>query len=254
MNPTQVQMLGVRIDDFSMDLALERAKKFLQEPEFHQIVTLGPEFLLEATAHERFRKILNRSDLALPEGMGLKVGSLLTGRRLKHRVPGVDFVDGLMGLAREGKYRVFLYGSRPKVVERAAHALQKRYPGLAIVGIESGYRGPWQRLHDHRIIEKIHRSKPDILLVALGAPKQELWIDRHRSALHDVRIAIGVGRTFDYLAGTIQRAPRLVRNFGFEWLHTWLFARRYHQPEFRRQRVQHATWNFITTLIRHAKY
>ncbi len=253
MISSQTELLGVRIDDLSMDQALARAQEFLAEPKFHHIVTPGPEFLLEASEHERFRTILNRSDLSLPEGMGLKVGSMLIGRPMKHRVPGADFVLGLMGLARQGGQRVFLFGSRPSVVEHTVRALLKQFPGLAIVGYESGYRGPWQRLHDHRVVEKIHRAKPDILLVALGAPKQELWIDQHRQALHDVRIAIGVGRTFDYVAGTIKRAPKVVRRLGFEWLHTWLFARSYHHPEFRRQRVRNATWHFLATIIRHGK-
>ncbi len=242
-------MLDVRIDDLSLGEAVDRAEQMIRSGGFHQVVTPGPEFLLEASQHPKFLKILNQSDLSLPDGMGLWVGSRLIRQPLKHRVPGVDFVLALLERATQRGYSVFLYGGAPGIAERASVALKRTYPKLHIAGFESGYRGWWQRLADHRVIEKIHRAKPDILLVALGAPKQELWIAQHRQALHQVKLAIGIGRTFDYLAGAIQRPPRWVRAGGLEWLWTWLQAGKFHDPRHRRQRVYNATWNFVRTLL-----
>lgn len=250
MAGTKITLLNVQIDNLTMVEALERAKGFLSSNDFHHIVTPGPEFLLEATAHPRFQRILNNADLALADGMGLHLGTRLTGQRLQTRVPGVDFVDGLLKVAEKEEKTVFLFGGQAGTAEKAAHHILQKFPRLKIVGIESGFRGPWQKIHDRRVLEKIHLAKPDILLVALGFPKQELWIDQHRDTLHKVRIAIGVGRTLDYYAGLIKRAPKVMRATGFEWLHTWFFANRYYQARHRRQRVANATLRFLLTVIR----
>lgn len=243
-------ILGVRIDNVTLPEAMRRAESMLNSRRFHQVVTPGPEFLLEATAHQRFRSILHQADLSLPDGMGLRVAGWLTGRPIKARVTGVDFVHGLLEVCARRGARVFFFGAPPQIVEKAVRRALRQYPGLIVVGYESGQRGPWQKVHEQRIIEKIHLAKPDVLLVALGAPKQELWIDRHRAALHDVRLAIGVGRTFDYLAGSVKRPPKLVRQLGLEWLLTYLMAGRLYQPQFRRQRVRNATWHFLRAVIR----
>lgn len=253
MERKSIRLLEVTIDNLSHAEALKKAEMFLHAGRFHQIVTPGPEFLLEATANRKFRDILNQADLSLPDGMGLHVGTRMTSQKLKQRIPGADFVVDLLHLAARRGSRVFLFGGRPGVAEKAGQRLLKQIPGLAIVGIESGWRGNWNAVHDRRIIERIHLAAPDILLVALGAPKQELWIDRHRAALHKVSIAIGIGRTLDYLAGHVKRAPAIVRRTGFEWLYTYLTAGQFYQPEFRRQRVKNATFRFVVELIRHRR-
>ncbi|MEK7637735.1 MAG: WecB/TagA/CpsF family glycosyltransferase [Patescibacteria group bacterium] len=253
MHRQTLRLLDVTIDNVTRPEALARAAGWLHETRFHHIVTPGAEFLLEATAHAKFRDILNRADLSLPDGMSLHLGARLTGQKLRQRIPGADFVLDLMGLAAQRGSRVFMFGGKTGVAEQAGEKLLTMWPALNIVGVESGSRGHWSKLQDHRIIERIHLAKPDILLVALGAPKQELWIDRHRPALHHVKIAMGVGRTFDYLAGTIKRAPAVMRQTGFEWLHTYLTAAQYHQPQFRRQRVTNATYRFIIELIKHRR-
>ncbi len=244
------RLLGVEIDDIGMPEAVAEAKKFLDSHQFHQVVTPGPEFLLEATANAKFHNILNRADLSLPDGMGLKVAGWLSGQKVRQRVTGVDFVIKLLELCQQMGRSVFLYGGQAGVAEQAVRRIMKTYPRLLVAGFESGYRGPWQQLHERRVLEKIHLAKPSVLLVALGAPKQELWIDRHRQGLHDVRIAIGVGRTFDYLAGITPRAPKLLRQLGLEWTLTYVTAGKYYQPEFRRQRVRNATWHFLRQIIK----
>lgn len=242
-------LLGVHIDDMHLTAATAVAEQMLGSNRLHHVVTPGPEFLLEAMGHPVFKRILNQADLSLPDGIGLKVASWLTGQHLQHRVTGVDFTLALLKLCQQRGYRVFLFGGQPGVAEKAVRRLLKEFPGLVVAGFESGSRGSWQRIHDQRLVEKIHLANPHLLLVALGAPKQELWIDRHRQALHGVRLAIGVGRTFDYLAGVTPRAPKLVRQLGLEWLLTFLLAGRHYQPEFRRQRVRNATWHFVREVM-----
>lgn len=253
MDRKTLRLLDVTIDNLSAQTARERVVEFLTEPRFHHIVTPGPEFLLEAGANEKFRHILNQADLSLPDGFGLHLGARMTGQKLLQRIPGVDFVLEMMAIAAQRQARVFLFGGREGIAEQAGLKLMQMFPGLNIVGVESGSRGHWTKVEDRRIVERIHLARPDILLVALGAPKQELWIDQHRHHLHDVRIAIGVGRTFDYLAGVIKRAPAIMRKTGFEWLHTYLNAGRYYQPGHRRQRVANATYHFMIEIIKHRR-
>lgn len=250
MPDDHLRILDIRIDNLTKAEALRRAVGFLHQDRLHHIVTVGPEFILEATAHPAFAEALQQADLAIPDGMGLRVGAAMTGQKLKERYPGVDFVHDLLRHATQSGQTVFLYGARPPVVEKAVVTLLRTYPGLKIVGFESGHRGPWTHLHDQRVIEKIHLAKPDILLVALGAPKQELWIRKHHLALHNVKVAIGVGRTFEYLAGTIKRPPAVVRKLGLEWVDALINARKYHDPQHRRQRVFNATWHFLIAVNR----
>lgn len=254
MLPHPVTLLGVKIHDISLDDALRQSEAWLREGGFHHIVTLGPEFILEAEDNPKFRQIINRSDAALPDGMGIKVGFLFHGRRFRHRVAGVEYIDGLLRMASRSGHSVFLLGAGPGVAERAAQRMTAQYPGLAIVGIETGRRWPWTPVSHDRIVQRIRQARPDILLVALGAPKQELWIDRARHDLPTVRIAVGVGRTFDYYAGVIPRGPKILRRLGLEWLGTFLFAGRYHaqyghNTAARRQRVIKATWHFMKRVI-----
>lgn len=250
MDKKSITLFDVHIDDVVLAEAITLVDHWLNSQTFHQVVTPGPEFLLESTANKDFHRILNRSDLSLPDGMGVYLAARIIGRPLRHRITGVDFILALMAHAAKQGSRVFLFGGQPGAADKAAEKLLQQHPGLAIVGIESGYRGPWQKLHDHQIIKKIRLAKPDILLVALGAPKQELWIDRHRQALHNVKIAIGVGRTFDYLAGIVTRAPKTMQKLGLEWLHTFFTANQYYQPQKRRQRIVNATWHFSREFAR----
>ncbi|MBI3963476.1 MAG: WecB/TagA/CpsF family glycosyltransferase, partial [Candidatus Kerfeldbacteria bacterium] len=126
----------------------------------------------------------------------------------------------------------------------AAAALRTAYPRIDIVGAESGFRTNGARLSDRNIAERIHRSGANVLLVAFGSPKQELWIDGHRDAFPNVRVAIGVGSAFDYLAGIVVRAPRVFQRAGLEWL--WRVAV---QP-WRLRRILTATVAFPLSVIR----
>lgn len=246
-------ILGVKVQYHTMDSAIRLAGEYLGGNQFHQAVTIGPEFILEATAHPKFKTILNNADLVLVDGVGLKIAAFITGQAIPPRVTGVDFTQQLIKLAAHTEKSVFLFGGRPGVAERTARSLIKQYPKLRIVGVENGSRGTWQKIHDRRIAEKIHLAKPHILLVAMGAPKQELWIAKHRHWLHDVRIAVGVGRTFDYLAGDIKLPPTIMRRVGLEWLYTYLYANKLYQPGLRRQRVRNATYHFLKEVVRHGR-
>jgi N-acetylglucosaminyldiphosphoundecaprenol N-acetyl-beta-D-mannosaminyltransferase len=230
--------------------ALHLAQAWLRDRSFHFIATPGPEFLLTAQNTPAFKQVLNTADLSLPDGFGLRIGFFFNGQIFHHRVPGAEFVKQLLAQSARHHYRVYMLGTTiPGAGERAASKMEELYPGLVIAGHDPAAEWPWSDELDQQIVQNIQGAKPDILLVALAAPKQELWIARHRRELATVSIAIGVGRTVDYFAGLAPEPPAFFRRFGFEWFYTFLFARRFHQPSKRRKRVWNATWTFLKTVI-----
>lgn len=208
----RISLCGVPVDIVSRSEALERCRMFLHNDTPHHIVTINPEFVVEAQKNAVFRDALKNSNLALCDGTGVQLAARwLCGARLE-RIPGVDFMVDLCELAEHKAASVFFLGGRNGTAKITAEVLQKRFPQLNIVG--------WSE----NIDTSTYRNT-DILFVALGAPKQELWIARYKETLQarDVKIAMGVGGAFDLLSGKIKRAPQWLRELGFEWL--WRFAR-----------------------------
>lgn len=211
-------VLGVPLDDVGDTPALtRRLDVFLGSDRAHLVVTPNAEFLMAARHDETFRAILRRADLALPDGIGpVLAARWLTGRHLP-RVSGPELLERLLAAAEERGCRVFLFGARPGVGRDAVHAIARRYPRLVVVGAESGFRGWGWRLPKHDLIRRIRHARPEVLVVALGAPRQEKWIAHHLWELPTVRVAIGVGGALDFLAGRVRRAPRPLRRAGLEW-------------------------------------
>ena len=198
-----VPLLDVRIDDVTLEQALTLIDAMIAEGGPHHVVTVNPEFLMAAQRDAAFRAVLNAAQLAVPDGVGLNLAAHMIGRRLRGRVPGVELCEGLAALSARRGYRMFLLGAAPGVAEQAAAVLTRRYPGLTIAGCVVGS----PRVADEAAIRaQIDAARPDILLVAYGAPQQDLWIARQQPTLR-IPVALGVGGTFDYLSGRVARAP-----------------------------------------------
>jgi N-acetylglucosaminyldiphosphoundecaprenol N-acetyl-beta-D-mannosaminyltransferase len=192
---------------------------FLRETpcRLHQVCTVNPEFVMESRRDRAFRRLLNSVDLATPDGAGIIAAGLLLGRPFRGRATGVALVHHLAAIsAREG-YSLFLLGAAPGVAVEAAQVLAERYPGVVIAGT---YAGSPRDEDWPAIVDRLEASQPDILLVAYGAPRQDLWIDAHRHELPgSIKLAMGVGGVFDYLSGRAPLAPPVVRRVGLEWLY-----------------------------------
>ena len=208
-------ILGVAVDDLDEDAAVERIDGFIVAGGPHHVVTVNPEFVMEARRNGAFRRVLAAADLATPDGFGLLLVARWRGRPLRGRVTGVALVDRLAALAAERGYTLFLLGAAPGVAERAALALEQRCPGLRVAGC---YAGSPRRADEPDIRARVAAARPDILLVAYGHPAQDLWIARNQPLLR-VPVAIGVGGAFDYIAGVVPRAPAWMRRLGLEWLY-----------------------------------
>ena len=231
--PASIRILGVRVDNVTMEEALARIAAFVAAGTPHQVVTVNPEFVMTARRLPAFRAVLNRADLALPDGVGLLWAARRLGTPLRERVAGSDLVPLLAQQAARHGHRLFLLGAAPGVAERAAQRLAAMAPGLQIAGT---YAGSPAVEEEAGIVRRVRDAQPHILLVAYGAPQQDFWIARNLQRL-EVPVAMGVGGAFDFLAGVVPRAPRWVRERGFEWLYRlarqpWRWRRQLAIPHF----------------------
>jgi N-acetylglucosaminyldiphosphoundecaprenol N-acetyl-beta-D-mannosaminyltransferase len=207
---------GVLVDQVDFDSAVDRIERLVRSGGSHQIATVNLDFLAIARRKPEFMETLNQSDLAVPDGMPLVWLSRWTGSPLTERVAGVELFGACCEIAAQDGLGVFLLGAADGVAEQAGKNLQELYPGLRIVGSYAPAHGPLTPEEDERIVEMVLAAKPDFLFVALGAPRQDLWIREHINRLH-VPVSMGVGCVFDIYAGNIKRAPKWMQQFGLEW-------------------------------------
>ncbi len=213
MAQRRITILGVAVDNLAEGEVLARIAALIAAGGPHHVVTVNPEFVIEAQANPTFRSVLARADIATADGFGLLLAARYLGTPLRGRVTGVELTLRLAELAAARGYRMFLLGAAPGVAAATAAGLQARYPGLIIAGT---YAGSPQLRHEPFIRQVITAARPHMLLVAYGHPQQDLWIARNQPTLQ-VPLAIGVGGTFDYLSGRVRRAPAYIRRLGLEW-------------------------------------
>lgn len=216
------RILNVRIDPVTIDEACAHAESALASGGVHRFATVNPEFVATARRDPEFAQVLESSALNLPDGVGITLAARLRGRPLPERVTGVELTQRLCARAAARGWRVFFLGAAEGVAARAGLLLQVRHPGLIIAGAHAGS----PRAEDAAdITARVRAAQPHLLFVAYGAPAQDLWLARHLDACvtkpapqHGL-IGMGVGGTFDYLAGVRPFAPAWVRRAGFEWLY-----------------------------------
>ena len=210
-----VSILGVRVDAVSMPQTLGWIEAAVSARRPRQICTANPEFIMTAQRDPEFRAVLNQADLVLPDGVGLLWAARRLGARLPERVAGSDLIYRLAELAAQRGWRVYFLGAAEGVAQAAAQRLQKLYPGLVVAGSHAGDPSPASA---GALIQGIRSAQPDVLLVAYGAPAQDMWIAEHRARL-GVPVSMGVGGSFDFVAGVARRAPVWTQRLGLEWLH-----------------------------------
>lgn len=221
MDRSQVDILGIRVDNVTYEEALLRMQGFIRNGRPHQVVTVNPEFIVTARRDPEFAQMLNQADLALPDGQGLLWASRVLGTPVVERVAGVDALVKIAALSEKKGYRLYFLGAAEGVAEAAARELRRSYPELQVVGTCAGSPA---REDEKRIVDIIRQADPHILFVAYGAPEQEKWIARNMLRMQ-VPLAMGVGGAFDFISGQAKRAPRWAQRLGLEWLH-----RLYRQP------------------------
>lgn len=215
-----VMILGIPIDEINMPTALDKIDEFIRigrlTGKSHQIATVNADFVVKTFADPELRFLLQEADMTTADGMPLVWGARLLGVNIEGRVTGADLVPALVERAAQKNYSIYFLGAAPGVAARAAEIMREKHPDLIIAGINSP---PYSSIFemDPAILEDIKASKPDILFVAFGNPKQEKWIGLNQKYLA-VPVMIGVGATLDFIARNRKRAPRWMQKIGMEWL------------------------------------
>ena len=219
---TRVSILGTGIDEISKAGAVDFAYQCFEHRRGAYVVTPNTEIVLAARKNRALRAALDAAALSLPDGAGVLIASRILKTPIAERIAGIDFAEALLArMEKQGK-SVFLLGAKPGVAERAAEALRESCPGLVIAGTEDGFRG----MNDEAaLIGRINARSPDLLLVCLGSPKQELWMHRNAPRLK-VGLMAGLGGALDVFAGDVKRSPEILRKCGLEWLYRLLLQPR----------------------------
>lgn len=209
------EILGVRVDNVTMAAAVETLAGYVGGPRLFQVATVNPEFILTARRNPEFRRVLAETDLNLPDGANLVRAARWLGYPLAERVGGSDLVWLLVERAARCGWKVFFLGGQEGIAAAAARRLSEAYPGLRVAGTWAGSPDPREA---PALVRRVNDSGADILLVAYGAPAQDLWIANNRTRLQ-AHVAMGVGGAFDFISGQVPRAPQWMQQAGFEWLY-----------------------------------
>jgi len=208
----RVSLLNCPVDLADIYTALNAANEAIVQNRTFHIVTINPEMIMYAQKNSEFLKIVNNSDLNIPDGIGVKIALKLRAINCKN-IRGIDFARKLIGYANEKGYKVALIGAKKEVIDKACENLKHDYPKLDITYKRNGYFN-----NDEEVIDEIKASNPKIILAGLGSPRQEEFILKLKNVLKGC-ILIGVGGSFDVLSGYVKEAPMIYRKLGLEWLY-----------------------------------
>jgi len=211
-------VLGVRVSAVDMEGAVRLASSHIQEGRKGYVCVTGVHGVMEAQSNPNFLRILNRSLITTPDGMPTVWVGRLQGYRDMRRVYGPDYMLELCRSSVEKGYTHFLYGGKEKVAERLAETLNRRFPGIRIVGTYTPPFRPLNAIEEATLVAHVAAAKPDIIWVGLSTPKQEQFMSAYIGRLN-TRLMIGVGAAFDIHTGRIADAPRWVKVSGLQWLH-----------------------------------
>ncbi|HVS29205.1 MAG TPA: WecB/TagA/CpsF family glycosyltransferase [Solirubrobacteraceae bacterium] len=210
-----------RVFDIPIDLAqpselLRTITGWGQTQPPRHVMYVNAHVLNQSKEQQELRGALQRADLVYCDGYGVRLAARALGLEIPHRMTGADWVWGLATLCEVGGRSIYLLGSDPPIAREAAERLRRFYPRLEIAGSHHGFFD-LDTPHNDRVIEDINARRPDIVLVGMGTPKQELWVDRYADRL-DVDVLWTVGALFDYVSGRTPRAPRWLSDNGLEWI------------------------------------
>ena len=210
----RIYILGSLIDKVNLNEALKKVENFIKDGKPRHIITANAEIIYQGIKDKKLSRTLNKADLVTADGAGVVWASRYLDNPLEERVTGIDFLYKICEEAQKQGWTLYFLGAAPGVAEKAVLKVLELYPGCQIAGYENGY---FSQEEEPQIIENIKKAKPDILFVAMGAPKQEFWIREHLQEL-EVPVCMGVGGSFDVLAGNVQRAPEWMQKNNLEWL------------------------------------
>lgn len=214
MQRKRIYILGSLVDKVDTKEALKKIEEFIEEGTPHHIITANAEIIYRGLNDKKLSRTLNKAHLVTADGSGVVWAARQLNNPVPERVTGIDLLHAICNKAQEKEWKLYFLGAAPGVAEKAVLKVLEMYPDCHIVGYENGY---FSQEEEPEVIENIKKAEPDILFVALGAPKQEFWIREHLQEL-GVPVCMGVGGSFDVLAGNVDRAPEWMQKKGLEWL------------------------------------
>ena len=218
----RLEILGIGVDRVTAAEALQRVADFIVEGRAngftHQIVTANAEIIYQASKDEKMAQVINHAQMVTADGSGVVWASKQLGNPLAERVTGIDLVNDICAASAKYGWKLYILGSAPGVADTAAENIRAKYPGCNIVGTHHGY---FDAAQEQNILAELRELKPDVLFVALGAPKQEYWIADHIQQL-GIPVAMGIGGSMDVLSGNVKRAPQWMQKLSLEWLYRLL--------------------------------
>ena len=203
MERNLVKLQGFNIDTFTFDEALQYAEK-------GQVVTINPEMILSAKSNPDFAEIINSAELVIPDGIGVQLGLKILGHNVR-RIAGIEF--GRKLIDKFASQPTAFVGAKPEIIQKAVENLKKEVPNLDAVYVQDGYFKD-----DDRVLDELTAANPKLVLVALGSPKQEIFISKSKNLLPNA-LFIGLGGSFDVWSGVVERAPEIWQKLGLEWLY-----------------------------------
>ena len=207
MKRERVEILGYGVDTYSFEEAIDYAQNLSG-----QIVTLNPEIISEAQKNKKLSDIIETSELVVPDGIGVELGLKILGYNV-HRIAGIELGRALLEKFAENGKKIALLGAKPEIIELAVKNIENEIPNINIVYYNDGYFK-----NDDKIMKELQGASPDLILVALGSPKQDFFINDLKKLLPD-SVMIGLGGSFDVWAGVVKRAPEIYQKLGLEWFY-----------------------------------
>ena len=215
IKPKRIEVLGVPVDTVNMEGALAVVEAMLCGDKAETVIAVNPEKIIKAQTDPALLGRLRNAGLLIPDGIGVVVAARILGLARMERVPGSELMPAICERAALKGYKVFLFGASSETNMRAVEVLRERYPEIQIMGYQDGYVKDQDMM---QLIEQINASQAEILFIALGSPKQELWMEKYLPQLK-IKVCQGVGGTFDVIAGHVKRAPLVFRKMHLEWFY-----------------------------------
>ena len=207
-----VKLLGLKIDDFSFEDAVQKALELLKEDKVSQVVTINPEMFSQAKKDSGFKKIVEEAEMVVPDGVGVKLALKLKGQNVQ-RIAGIDFAKRLLEESSKNGISVGIVGAKEEIITKAVKELQTSIEGLNIVYYHNGYFSD-----DNEIYNGLKETSPRLILVAMGSPRQEEFIYNAKQVLNPA-LMVGIGGSLDVWSGMVKRAPEIYQKLGLEWLY-----------------------------------
>jgi bacterial polymer biosynthesis proteins, WecB/TagA/CpsF family len=207
----KTNILNINFDVIQIDDATQKLINAIENNEKCFVVTPNPEIVMIAQKDLELKKIINSADLVIADGIGIVLASKFNKIKIKNRVAGYDLVQKFFSMSKN--YKIYFLGSSTQIIELAKKNMQEKFKNINIVGAHNGFFD-----NNEEIINQINLLNPDVLLVGMGAPKQEKWIYKYKDKLN-AKVFIGIGGSFDVMSGKIKRAPTIFQKLGLEWFY-----------------------------------